>query len=110
MQSCIQRGVHVHSLCILVQVKGAAWLSLTELPEELFLGFLFLFLSCCDHREQTQEGRSACVSLAPPPHLTDPGLPGGPRPLLPVSVSFSFPFLLLSHVTLSPIGQGPIVE
>ena len=121
MHSCIQRGVHVHSLCILVQIEDAAWFSLAELPEELFLGFLgfflfcfvlffFLFFSCFDHREQTQEGRCACVSLAPSPHLTAPSLPGGPRSLFPVSVSLSFPFLLLSHITLSTTGQGSMVE
>lgn len=110
MHSCIQRGVHVHSLCILAQTEGAAWFSLAELPEELVLGILLLFFPCCDHREQSQEGRRACVSLAPRPHLTAPGLPGGPSPLFPVSVSPSFAFLLLSHFTLSTIGRGSTVE
>lgn len=118
MQVCswIQRGIHVPSLHILIQMKAVTcslWLSAQK---SLSSAFCFL---CWNHGEQRQEGRSTCMNLALCPLLTAPGLPGGSRAPFPLSadslslpLSFSVsspPPLAVSHFTLSTIRQCSMV-
>lgn len=106
-----------HTLCTslsrLKTLLGSHLLSSQKSPSSAFCFFSW------NHREQTQEGRSACVNLAPPQRFTAPGLPGGSRALFPRSahsLSLSLYLLLLSlslsfsHITLSTTGQCSMVE
>lgn len=106
MWLCIQREINVYPLCILIQIKEAAWFSLAELPGEPLFNFLPFLLE----PQGTKIGRQVCLCepcLIPTLFWKAPGLAFFfliVLPLcLPVSVS---PSPSLSYMnTLSSIGQ-----